>query len=75
MINIENSVTILSDIIKMINIMPEDSRKLWYNRIDFIYGDLQGQRAVNIDELSKVLNINNISITKEIIIALETYFF
>jgi len=75
MVKIDDSVSILLNILVMVRSMSEISRNIWYNRIDFIYGDLKGQRSVNIKEINKIININETYDSKEIIIALETYFF
>jgi hypothetical protein len=76
MITINNSKEILVAILKIVKIMPEKSQNLWYDRMDYIYGDLKGQRAVNIGEILKYLNISEIDYNlKDVIISLEIYYF
>jgi len=56
--------------------MPETSKSLWQSRLLHVYGDMKGQRAVDLADLHKSLGIDLAGDSAvEIVIALETYYF
>jgi hypothetical protein len=74
MFSIENSRDILLQIIKATRSMDFFSKEIWESRISHIYGDLKGQRSVDIIYLQNLLNDTKINLF-EIIVSLETYYY
>ncbi|MCD6296614.1 MAG: N-6 DNA methylase [Deltaproteobacteria bacterium] len=75
-INIENSKIALSILLKLSQSMPISSKALWVSRISHIYGDMKGQRSVDLTNLCKIIGLrNSSSIAIDIVVALETYFY
>ncbi len=72
---IDSLASPLSAIARAANLMPNSSKALWYSRISHVYGDMGGQRSVDITELMGELSKNGSVSSLNAIIALETYYY
>jgi len=75
-INIENSKIALATLVRISENMPMSSRALWQSRISHVYGNMKGQRSVDLLNIRKTLDLDMSSDPSvDMIIALESHFF
>ncbi|WP_225073593.1 N-6 DNA methylase [Desulfuromonas sp. CSMB_57] len=75
-ITIKDSKVALSKLVNMAKNMPVSSRAIWQSRISHVYGDMKGQRAVDLTVLQKTIEVDmSADMAVDTIIALEAYFF
>lgn len=75
-ITINNSQVPLIALLQASRNMPQSSKALWQSRLLHVYGDMKGQRVVDLAELQKFLKIDLSSDPAiQVVIALEAYYF
>lgn len=75
-ITIENSSLPLKELWLASSRMAPATKRLWRARLSHVYGDMKGQRGVDVDEIHRSLKIEpSEDSTLDILISLETYFF
>ena len=73
MFKFDDSIPQLLIIAKYCQKMPEDIKEKWKNRVDYVYGDLSGQRSLDLQPFREKTNQELSSF--DIITSLETWYF